>query len=75
MNSPVFLTATLGITIMKSQDLMFYTISALTIGLLVAVPVVTGLSVGEGFPGLSICEEWIQAGEQFVFSGNIGKLY
>ncbi|GJM14662.1 MAG: hypothetical protein DHS20C12_30650 [Pseudohongiella sp.] len=60
---------------MKNQDRMFYTITALIVGLFAIVPFATGLSIGEDFPLLALCKEWIDAGERFVFGGSIAKFY
>ncbi len=55
---------------MKSKDLVFYGISAFSLCLFVLLPIAVGFSVGEGFPGIAILQEWIEAGEQFALSKN-----
>jgi hypothetical protein len=66
------ITETLGTIIMKNRDLVFYAIPTFSLALLVLLPIAlaTGISFGDGFPGITLIEEWIKSGEQFVFSKN-----
>jgi hypothetical protein len=62
----------LGIIIMKNQDLVFYSISAFSLALLVLLPIVlaAGFSFGDDFLGIALLQEWIETGKQFALSKN-----
>ena len=53
---------------MKNKDLVFYAISVFSLALLVLLPIAiaNGLSLGGDFPGMTLLQEWIKSGEQFV---------
>ncbi len=55
---------------MKNKDLVFYAVSTAAIGLFMLIPFASGFSISTDFPGMAFCMEWIQAGENFVVSGN-----
>lgn len=57
---------------MKNKDLVFYAISTFSLALLVFLPIAiaNGFSLGGDFPGMSLLQDWIDSGEQFVSSKN-----
>lgn len=55
---------------MKNKDMLLFAVSAVAIGAFMLIPFASGYTVDADFPGITFCQEWIKAGENFIASLN-----